>query len=483
MGKYNRYKNRIEMFLSSERGKRILNFLYSWGAAIVIIGALFKLLHLPYANQILFAAMITEACVFFISGFERPDNEYHWEEVFPVLNSKNPLDRPDFAGGGSGAVIVGDGSGGLGDGAGGIGGGTVGIGGGVVGVGGGAGGIGGGAGGIGGGVVGLGGGAGGLGGGAVVVGGGTAGAGGGAGGTGGGAVIVGGGSGGIGGGTGGTGGGAVIVGGGATGIGGGDAANVGGGDAAGTGGGMVIIGGMPGTAGMGTGSDTEMAGGGVSFAPAGQPAPKPSPQHLVNAGMATMGLNISEQDSEVLAESIKKLNSAAEQISKMADLTEATQSYIDQISTVSRNMEKFGEITSSLGEVSDTLINSCKAISGSAETDAEEKPKSYVEQMSKLNENISELNRFYESQFSGLRSQMETVHLINAGLNRIRDLYDSSIVDSAAFRNENERMAQLLTQLNQVYSRLLQAMTVNIQGGGYPPAGQPGYPPYQGGYR
>jgi gliding motility-associated protein GldL len=168
----------------------------------------------------------------------------------------------------------------------------------------------------------------------------------------------------------------------------------------------------------------------------------------------------------------------------MADLTEATQTYIDQISTVSRNLEKFSEITGSLGEVSDTLINSCKVISGSAEGDGEEKAMSYVEQMSKLNENVSGLNQFYETQLSGLRSQMETVYQINAGLNRIRDLYDSSIVDSAAFRNENERMAQLLTQLNQVYSRLLQAMTVNIQGGGYPPAG-PGYqpPPYQGGYR
>ena len=63
MGKYRRYKNILEMFLSSEKGKRALNFCYSWGASIVIIGALFKLLHLPYANQILFIAMITEACV------------------------------------------------------------------------------------------------------------------------------------------------------------------------------------------------------------------------------------------------------------------------------------------------------------------------------------------------------------------------------------------------------------------------------------
>jgi gliding motility-associated protein GldL len=64
---------------------------------------------------------------------------------------------------------------------------------------------------------------------------------------------------------------------------------------------------------------------------------------------------------------------------------------------------------------------------------------------------------------------MDTIHYINAGLNRIRDLYDSSIIDSTSFRNENERMSQLLAQLNQVYSRMLQAMTVNNQGGGYTP--------------
>ena len=78
------------MYLASEKGKRVLNFCYSWGASIVIIGALFKLLHLPYGNQILFVAMTVEALVFFISAFEHPSNEYHWEEVFPVLKSKNP---------------------------------------------------------------------------------------------------------------------------------------------------------------------------------------------------------------------------------------------------------------------------------------------------------------------------------------------------------------------------------------------------------
>ncbi|MDR0574641.1 MAG: gliding motility protein GldL [Tannerella sp.] len=386
MGKYRRYKNRVEMFLSSERGKRVLNFCYSWGASVIVIGAMFKIVHLPYANTILCVSLIFESLVFFISAFERPSNEYNWEEVFPVLKSKNPLDRPDFVSGGFGGntVIVGDGTANPG------GGGTL-----VIGN---------------------------LGGGAQDV-------------------------------------------------------------ASGTGGDGRIAGGAQDVA-SGMGSDGRIAngsyaGGGVSYVQAR------SPQNIVNAGMATMGLNISEKDSEVLAESIKKLNSAAEQISKMADLTEATQTYIDQMSTVSHNLEKFNEITGSLGEVSDTLINSCKTISGVTEESTEETPKSYVENMSRLNENLSGLNHFYETQLSGLRSQMDTILHINAGLNRIRDMYDSSIVDSAAFRNENERMAQLLSQLNQVYGRLLQAMTVNVQAGGYPPpaaAGSPGYqqPPYQG---
>ena len=63
---------RLERFLASERGKRILNYFYSWGAAFVILGALFKLLHIRYGDEILLVSMLTEFAVFFISGFERP---------------------------------------------------------------------------------------------------------------------------------------------------------------------------------------------------------------------------------------------------------------------------------------------------------------------------------------------------------------------------------------------------------------------------
>ena len=71
----------------SEQGKRILNYFYSWGAAFVILGALFKLLHIRYGDEILLVSMLTEFAVFFISGFERPEigskgSEYS-EKAYP----------------------------------------------------------------------------------------------------------------------------------------------------------------------------------------------------------------------------------------------------------------------------------------------------------------------------------------------------------------------------------------------------------------
>ena len=75
---------KIQEYLDSAKGRILLNYLYSWGAAVVILGALFKLTHIKGANLMLFIGMGTEVLVFFISGFEKPfipnqdeeDNDY-----------------------------------------------------------------------------------------------------------------------------------------------------------------------------------------------------------------------------------------------------------------------------------------------------------------------------------------------------------------------------------------------------------------------
>ena len=62
---------RFQDFLETRKGQTILNYLYSWGAAIVILGALFKLTHIKGADLMLFIGMGTEVLVFIISGFDR----------------------------------------------------------------------------------------------------------------------------------------------------------------------------------------------------------------------------------------------------------------------------------------------------------------------------------------------------------------------------------------------------------------------------
>jgi gliding motility-associated protein GldL len=283
------------MYLSSDQGKRLLNFCYSWGASIVILGAMFKILHLPYGNTMLAVGMITEFFVFFVFGFERPNSDYRWEDVFPVLQSKNPLDRPEFA-------KTSD----------------------------------------------------------------------------------------------------------------------------------------PAPAGQPR-MNTGFSGGGVSGAVAGGAAG--------GGGFAAASVNIPEGEAQHLSAGVQKLLDAADRIAEIPQLTDATQKYLEQLSAIAGDMERFSSITHSLSDVSDGINRSSQG---------------YVQQMEQLSRNISGLNTIYEVQLRSISSQISSIEHINAGLNRIKELYDGSIVDSSVFRSETEKMAQQLAQLNQVYSRLLQAMTVNM---------------------
>ncbi len=65
--------------------KKLMAKVYGIGAAIVIIGALFKILHLPGANELLIVGLTTEALIFFLSAFEKPHEEYDWTLVYPEL--------------------------------------------------------------------------------------------------------------------------------------------------------------------------------------------------------------------------------------------------------------------------------------------------------------------------------------------------------------------------------------------------------------
>lgn len=120
--KYN-FVYRLQKWMDSVPGQTFLNYAYSWGASIVILGTLFKLTHLPGANFFLFLGMGTEVFVFFISAFDRPfdkttdgmELDTHVataeDQVEPATSAVAAAATPaTVIGGNGGTIIIGGGS-------------------------------------------------------------------------------------------------------------------------------------------------------------------------------------------------------------------------------------------------------------------------------------------------------------------------------------------------------------------------------------
>lgn len=312
MGKVKRYKNRITRFLQSDGGQRFFNFAYSIGAAIVIWGALFKILHLPGGNFLLSLGMGTEVLMFVLSAFDRPPREYHWEEVFPSLDHDH---NGEHAEGVENALAQGG---------------------------------------------------------------------------------------------------------------------------AGT---TVIV----------TGSGSQPAASHRSV----------SVEHAKAAAGIPGNINLTEEDSRSLSESIAKMAAASDQLARMAELTSATQQYLDQMASIAAEMEHLRTTTAALNQVSDVLLDSYRAITENSEN-ITRSSSGYVEQMQDLNRNLTGLNTIYEIQLKSVSSQLDSIDRVNRGIKDIRDMYEKSSSQSARYVEETERMTHYMHQLNAVYEKMLTAMTVNM---------------------
>ncbi|MBQ5388255.1 MAG: gliding motility protein GldL [Paludibacteraceae bacterium] len=103
---------RFMRWYGSYQGKRVVGMVYSIGASVVIIGALFKIMHFPGAGAVLMIGMITEALLFMIGCLDKPHPEFHWHEVFPqllghgtepeLLKEMQSRPKPTLMGGGAG---------------------------------------------------------------------------------------------------------------------------------------------------------------------------------------------------------------------------------------------------------------------------------------------------------------------------------------------------------------------------------------------
>eukprot|EP01026_Neomeris_dumetosa_P011247 TRINITY_DN140675_c0_g1_i1.p3 TRINITY_DN140675_c0_g1~~TRINITY_DN140675_c0_g1_i1.p3 ORF type:complete len:107 (-),score=9.03 TRINITY_DN140675_c0_g1_i1:54-374(-) len=85
-------------FLKSKGFKYLKNLIIGVGACVVLLGALFKILSWPGADEMLMAGMFTEAGIFLFLGLIGPDKDYYWEKLYPGLDNYSSNVQPLTAG-------------------------------------------------------------------------------------------------------------------------------------------------------------------------------------------------------------------------------------------------------------------------------------------------------------------------------------------------------------------------------------------------
>lgn len=154
--------------------------------------------------------------------------------------------------------------------------------------------------------------------------------------------------------------------------------------------------------------------------------------------------SLSEADSQSIAENIRKMSVAAEQMAAIA-----------------RELELLRRTTETLNEVSTVVLDSYRAITENSAS-ISENTRGYVEKMNDLNRNLGGLNTIYEVQLKSVSSQIDSIERVNRGIKDIRDMYEKSAAQSARYCEETEKMARYMQQLNRMYEKTLDTMTVNI---------------------
>lgn len=204
---------------------------------------------------------------------------------------------------------------------------------------------------------------------------------------------------------------------------------------------------------IGGGSGVVVAGGGS--------LPAVSEGHARRAAGIPDNIELSADDTRSLSESIAKMAAASDQLARMAELTSATQRYLDQMASIASEMQHLRETTAALNNVSDVLLESYRAITENSEN-ITRSSQGYVDQMLDLNRNIGGLNTIYEIQLKSVSSQLDSIDRVNRGIKDIRDMYEKSASQSARYYDETEKMTRYMQQLNSVYEKMITAMTVNM---------------------
>jgi gliding motility-associated protein GldL len=173
---------------------------------------------------------------------------------------------------------------------------------------------------------------------------------------------------------------------------------------------------------------------------------------------------MSDEDAKKLTESIKNMSETAAQLANISRVAGLTDSYANNLQKASEAAAQFATKQQNLDEATNALLSSYKGIADNMIA-AEDKTKSFAEKASELSKNLGSINTSYELQLKGIQSQAAAIenqsnkiNAVTAEFEKLHNAVSASSKNMDAYKQMTDQLAKNVSDLNNVYGNMLNAI-------------------------
>lgn len=168
---------------------------------------------------------------------------------------------------------------------------------------------------------------------------------------------------------------------------------------------------------------------------------------------------LKQQDSEKLAESIKKLSETASGLVSISSASAATEEYVRNVSSANSALSSFANSQRTLADSTTSLVESYKGVATSMNA-ASADSKSFAEKLNSLNSTLASVNASYELQLKNMNADSNSFGTLSESFDKIKVAMEASVRESEAFKEQTTKLTQQVSNLNSIYGGMLNAMNI-----------------------
>lgn len=168
---------------------------------------------------------------------------------------------------------------------------------------------------------------------------------------------------------------------------------------------------------------------------------------------------LTQSDSQKLAESIKKLSETASNLSSISSASVVTDEYVRNVSSAKDALNSFASSQKVLAESTNSLVDSYKGVATSM-TAASSDSKMFMEKLATLNQTLASVNSSYELQLKNMTADAAAFSTLSDSFGKIKVAMEASVKESEAFKEQTAKLTQQVSNLNSIYGGMLNAMNI-----------------------